>query len=209
MSAGAATVAGIDVGGEKKGFHTVVLRKRQVAGTLSACTAAEVVAWCRALGASAVGIDAPCQWSLTGRARTCERNLARMGVTAFATPRQAIGNAHPFYRWMVNGIELYKNFVAKYRLYDGKSSLNGEPFCFETFPQAIACRLSGEKLSAKYKRADRRRVLHEAGITSDALMNIDEVDAALCALAAQYVLAGRFTSHGDAAEGFILLPLTA
>ena len=38
-------------------------------------------------------------------------------------------------------------------------------------------------------------------------MNIDLVDAALCAVAANAVLAGRFKSYGDLAEGFVLAPV--
>ena len=71
---------------------------------------------------------------------------------------------------------------------------------------AIACSLAGRNLSAKNKRADRRRLLVQAGISSEALPTIDDIDAALCALSAQHVLAGRFKAYGDAAEGFILLP---
>jgi predicted RNase H-like nuclease len=50
-------------------------------------------------------------------------------------------------------------------------------------------------------------LLEQAIQTTDALTSIDEVDAALCALAAQYVLAGSFNVFGDAAEGFILVPI--
>jgi predicted RNase H-like nuclease len=35
---------------------------------------------------------------------------------------------------------------------------------------------------------------------------MDEIDAALCAFAAQHVLRGRFNTYGDAVEGFILVP---
>jgi hypothetical protein len=41
------------------------------------------------------------------------------------------------------------------------------------------------------------------------LSNIDLVDAALCALAAQALLAGRFQTYGDAREGFIVVPAWA
>jgi predicted RNase H-like nuclease len=126
-------------------------------------------------------------------------------LSAFCTPSQDIGEVHPFYRWMVNGAGLFRLLVPHYRLYDGRSPVVGS-LCFETFPQAIACRLAGAKLLAKHKRVDRRRLLERAGITSDALTSIDEIDAALCALAARHVLAGSFNAYGDAAEGFILMP---
>jgi predicted nuclease with RNAse H fold len=198
-------VAGIDVGGTKKGFHAVALQEGRVLAKLATCSAADVADWCRTQGASAVGIDAPCQWSLTGRARPCERELAGLGMSAFSTPSRARGAVHPFYRWMVNGAELFRQLALSYRLYDGRSAPL-DPLCFETFPQAIACTLAGKMLLAKNKRGDRRGLLAKAGIATDALKTIDEIDAALCALAAQHVLAGSFKAYGDAAEGFILVP---
>ncbi|HET6678694.1 MAG TPA: DUF429 domain-containing protein [Nitrospira sp.] len=205
MMATEPTVVGVDVGGTQKGFHAVALRHNQIVAKLTTCSALDVATLCREQGAAAVGIDAPCQWSLTGRARPCERELAGLGMSVFSTPSQAVGQVHPFYRWMVNGAELFQLLVPDYRLYDGRSAPL-DPLCFETFPQAIACSLAGRNLSAKNKRADRRRLLVQAGISSEALPTIDDIDAALCALSAQHVLAGRFKAYGDAAEGFILLP---
>ena len=199
------TVVGVDVGGTQKGFHAVALRHNQIVAKLTTCSALDVATLCREQGVAAVGIDAPCQWSLTGRARPCERELAGLGMSVFSTPSQEVGQVHPFYRWMVNGAELFQLLVPDYRLYDGRSAPL-DPLCFETFPQAIACSLAGRNLSAKNKRADRRRLLVQAGISSEALPTIDDIDAALCALSAQHVLAGRFKAYGDAAEGFILLP---
>ena len=205
MMATEPTVVGVDVGGTQKGFHAVALRHNQIVAKLTTCSALDVATLCREQGAAAVGIDAPCQWSLTGRARPCERELAGLGMSVFSTPSQAVGQVHPFYRWMVNGAELFQLLVPDYRLYDGRSAPL-DPLCFETFPQAIACSLAGRNLSAKNKRADRRRLLVQAGISSEALPTIDDIDAALCALSARHVLAGRFKAYGDAAEGFILLP---
>ena len=200
-----AIAVGIDVGGAKKGFHAVALLKRRVVATLTTCSAADITLWCIQQGAAAVGVDAPCRWSVSGRSRPCERELASHGISAFSTPTRATGEAHPFYRWMVNGLALYKRLASHYCLYDGRSPLV-EPFCFETFPHAIACALEGKRLSADRKRMDRRRLLERAGFAVQALTSIDQVDAALCALSAQHVLAGRFHTYGDAAEGFILVP---
>ena len=203
MKAPSHTVAGIDVGGTKKGFHAVALREETVVAKLATSAPGHVVAWCRELHVSAVGIDAPCRWRHTGRARSCERELAGLGMSCFFTPSKRVGEVHPFYRWMVNGAELFRLLAPQYRLYDGRLD---EPLCFETFPQAIACSLAGKTLSAKNKRVERRRLLDQAALTADALTSIDEIDAALCALAAQHVLAGSFKVFGDGAEGFILLP---
>jgi predicted nuclease with RNAse H fold len=197
-------VVGIDVGGPKKGFHAVALRDGRVLDKLASPSPGHIVDWCLVHKAEAVGIDAPCRWSMTGQARPCERELAGLGIAAFSTPSATIGGVHPFSRWMVNGIALYDLLLSHYRLYDGDSCLS-DRVCFETFPQAIACTLAGKRLSARQKRMDRRRLLEQAGI-AEPLTTIDEVDAALCALSAVYVLAGRFASYGDAAEGYILLP---
>ena len=199
------TVVGIDVGGVKKGFHVVALREGQFLEKLATRDPLTVLTWCRALKASVIGIDAPCKWSLTGRARPCERELSGSGLSSFFTPSMAIGHVHPFYGWMVNGAELFRLLGPHYRLFDGRSTALS-PACFETFPHAVACVLAGRTLSAKQKRFDRRRLLGRAGIVTDSLTNIDEVDAALCALTAQHFLAGTFKAYGDDAEGYIVVP---
>jgi predicted nuclease with RNAse H fold len=197
---------GVDVGGKSKGFHAAALRGGQLTGKLTTCDPEEIVNWCRSRKASAVGIDAPCQWSLKGGARPCECELARLGIAAFATPSMTKGRHNSFYQWMVNGADLFHLLAPHYRLYDaGRPSQR--PVCFETFPHAIACTLAGRRLYAKEKRTDRRRLLIEAGIAADQLDNLDEIDATLCALAAQHFLAGRFKAYGDAAEGFIIVPI--
>lgn len=198
-------MAGVDVGGPKKGFHAVALRNGRFFEKLATRDPAHVVQWCLALHARAVGVDAPCCWSLSGGARPCERELARAGITAFSTPGLTVGQRHPFYGWMLNGAELFRLLTRHYRLFDGRSALS-RPICFETFPHAAACALAGTILSAKRKRRDRPRLLRRAGLSLDALLNIDEADAALCALTADYLRAGRFKTYGDASEGFILIP---
>jgi predicted RNase H-like nuclease len=44
------------------------------------------------------------------------------------------------------------------------------------------------------------------GVDASALRNIDYIDAALCAVAAQHVNAGTFRSYGDRSSGFIFVP---
>jgi predicted nuclease with RNAse H fold len=198
-------VVGVDVGGAKKGFHAVALRGGKFFGKLATADAAAVVTWCRSLNALAVGVDAPCKWSLNGHARPCERALAFAGFSTFATPSAALGERHPFYGWMVNGIELYRLLNPRFRLYDEQSSA-ATPVCFETFPQAIACALAGKMLSAKNKRIERPRLLQQAGISLDSTAGIDTVDAALCALTAHHFLMDQYHTYGEAEEGFIIVP---
>lgn len=196
---------GIDVGGPKKGFHAVALRDGCYWDKFAAPDATSVVAWCQRSGARAVGIDAPCCWSSTGRARSAERTLANEGIYAFATPSQVVAENRAFYRWMLNGAELFNLIELHYQLFDGSKTVTG-PVCFETFPHAVACALAGEVVSAKQKSFVRRELLNKAGINTKVLSNIDTVDAALCALTAHYYLAGNFKAYGDAKDGFIVVP---
>jgi predicted nuclease with RNAse H fold len=199
-------VVGVDVGGVKKGFHAVALHEGTFAGKRSSCDARVIVQWCRSMDASVVAVDAPCAWSLTGRRRSCERELAGIDIQAFATPSVAIGQRHPFYGWMLNGAKLFRLLGQRYQMYSGQHSLLQRPLCFETFPHAIACALAGRILSAKSKRVDRRRLLNQAGIATDVLRNMDELDAALCASAAHHFLSGTFKHYGDEDEGYIIVP---
>src|SRR5262249_26454282 len=146
-----------------------------------------------------------CRWSRTGRARSCERELASEGIHAFATPNQVIEESHKFYRWMHNGTDLYRLFMPHYRLFDVQHSTS-YALCFDTFPHAIACALAKDVLRAKDKRADRPKLLRDAGLSLEFLENIDMVDAALCALTAHHMLAGTIKTYGDAQEGFIVVP---
>ena len=198
-------VVGVDVGGSKKGFHAVAMQASKVLDKLVTCDTAAVVDWCRSVNASIVGIDAPCKWSRTGRRRPCECELAGLGISAFSTPSLAIGQVHPFYGWMLNVAELFRQLAPHYLLYEGRTPAR-DHVCFETFPHAIACALAGQILSAKNKRIDRIRLLDESGIPICSLKNIDEVDAALCALTTYHFLAGTFKAYGDETEGHIVVP---
>ena len=199
------TVAGIDVGGKGKGFHAVVMRNgiltaRAIAGTQEAAD------WCVAEGAQVVAVDAPMGWSTSGRSRQAERELKWDGVIiqCFRTPDAETGGTKAFYGWVWNGMELYDCLAHHYRRYDGMNRA-GE-LVFETFPNAVACALAGRVIPAKPKPATRRGLLQAQGLDHSRLKNIDEVDAALCALTALRFVEGRTMQFGNAAEGFIVVP---
>jgi predicted RNase H-like nuclease len=83
----------------------------------------------------------------------------------------------------------------------------GRRVCFETFPHAITCALlRSEVASAKRKRTQRREILEDAGIEATSLRSIDEVDATLCALTANFLLEGKVVAYGDELGGFIVVP---
>jgi predicted nuclease with RNAse H fold len=198
-------VVGIDVGGPRKGFHAVALSDGNYLAKYAHSDATAMAAWCHQMAAQAIGIDAPCRWSSTGRARQAERALASVGISAFATPSGEAAHSRPFYHWMLNGAELFRLVEKRYPLYDGSTSVFA-PVCFETFPQAVACALAGEIVSAKQKKTIRRDLLRKAGIDTSEFTNIDMVDAALCALTAYYLLSGTFKTYGDPTDGFIIVP---
>jgi hypothetical protein len=109
-------VAGIDVGGPRKGFHAVALREGSYLDKFASREARDLAAWCIQVGARAVAIDAPCRWSRTGRARPAERALAGAGIHAYATPSLGAAEGHAFYRWMHNGAALYDLIVPHFQL---------------------------------------------------------------------------------------------
>lgn len=89
-------VVGIDVGGPKKGFHGVALRDGSSLSKCDALDARLLVRWCLELEASAIGIDAPCRWSTSGRARPAERELATKHIRCFATPTRHTAECQNF-----------------------------------------------------------------------------------------------------------------
>ena len=202
------SVVGIDVGGERKGFHAVALRGLAIAGQLASRDPREIADWCRALEAQAVGVDAPCRWSITGGSRLAERALMNAGIACFSSPRREVAIAHPrnYYGWMLRGEALFAELEQSHRLFDaGQRSVHG-PVCFETYPQAIACVMAGERVPARNKGVIRRRLLAQAGLDLATLTHIDWVDAALCALAARACLKGRIKVYGGGVEGCIVVP---
>lgn len=202
------TVVGVDVGGPRKGYHAVALGPRRSLVRFHSHSAAAIAAWCVEQQARAVAVDAPCRWRAEGqRARAAERELAADRISCFSTPTRAKALGHAFYTWMFAGEAVYAALASAFPLYAGESRPRG-PLCFETYPQAVACALAGRIVSAdaRTKREVRRGLLAQAGLDPDALPSIDDIDAALCALTARQVLAGRFKAYGDAASGHIVVP---
>lgn len=195
--------AGIDVGGLKKGFHAVALRRRHVLDTFRSTKPEAVAAWCREVGAHVVGVDAPCGWSRDRGSRACERELAADGIRCFSTPTRARAGANPFYSWVRNGEALYAALASRHPLFDGTK--RSGPVCFETFPHGVVCALAGRVVAA-HPKGRRRQVLSDWGLDVSTLGTIDEIDAALCAVSAAAFGAGPMKTYGTAGEGMLLLP---
>jgi predicted RNase H-like nuclease len=201
-------VAGIDVGGRAKGFHGVALRAGAYLDQIASCDVTEVADWCRQINALSIGVDAPCHWSDTGRARPAERELMAQKIWCFSTPSREAAEKHPkdHFGWMINGAKLYAELQNNHALFEDKSEQRSLQICFETFPHAITCALSGTIVSAKHKRRIRRSLLNAAKIDCDQFTNIDQIDAALCALTAHHLALDNYKSYGDATSGFIVVP---
>jgi predicted nuclease with RNAse H fold len=202
------TIAGIDVGGDRKGNHLVILRGTQMLCNLGNATPDQMLERCRAHEVAAVGIDAPCRWRTGAAGRLAEKALARQRIFSFATPARdlAMASKSGFYGWMFNGERVYDAFAAHFALFGGRETITGR-VCFETFPHAITCAFLGTDVaSAKQKGPQRRAILEREGIATAPLTSIDDVDAALCALAARYLLEGRVDTYGDESGGFIVVP---
>jgi len=204
----ASTVAGIDIGGDRKGCHLVILRGTRILCNIKSRTPEYLLQTCIGSDVVAVGIDAPCQWGTEGKGRLAEKELAQRGVFCFATPtrERAISSTSGFYGWMLNGERVYQAFATTYPLLTSRDYSGGR-VSFETFPHAITCAVRGKEFtSARQKRSQRRQLLANVGIDATALRSIDAVDAALCALTAGFLLTGRTYSYGDVAGGYIRVP---
>jgi predicted nuclease with RNAse H fold len=203
------TVVGVDVGGERKGFHAVSLSDNsfEVTQSLNPCDIAE---WCVRRQARTIAVDAPCGWSSESRSRLCERELAieEVKINCFATPTRDRASAHTkgFYGWVFNGEKLYAALrKAGFPLFCDE--LRSDRRCIETFPHAVFCALMGRVTAVKHKKRQRSDLLHKLGYDTAPLRNVDYVDAALCALAARSFQDEQVLKFGDYREGVIMLPM--
>jgi predicted nuclease with RNAse H fold len=201
-------VAGIDIGGDKKGCHLVVLRGTEILCCLNSREPERLARACVEFDASVVGVDSPCRWGIPDAGRAAEKQLARERIFSFSTPprERAQANASGFYGWMFNGERVYQALAETHPLLPD-AHYSGGRVSFETFPHAITCAMLGIGVaSAKRKRHQRRQLLEEAGVATSSLKSIDAVDAALCALTGTFLLKGKTAAYGDGAGGYILVP---
>jgi predicted nuclease with RNAse H fold len=206
---GRITTVGIDVGGERKGFHAVALTGGTTTDQLVTADVEALRDWClNTHNALVIAIDAPCRWSHDGRMRACERELMRQGMHCFASPSRERAVQHPsnYYGWMLRGEALYQALETSHPLCTAHP-IPGERCCMETFPHAITWHLRGGNAQARQKHTQRRDLLQQAGIDLTPLNSIDLVDAALCALTAHLAASGApCTIYGEETEGVIVVP---
>ncbi len=200
-AATAGTVLGVDVAAERRGCDAVALTPDGVAHPQGKVRGRDGMhSLVAAVRPAVVGIDAPRGWAAPGSRRSAERILAARGFSLFTTPDAARGETRPFYAWMRHGFAVHAGAEAVPT--------------YETYPHAVAVVLRGGPPGTgllrdpRTKLAWRRGALDVAGVDHSALRTIDEVDAALCAVAARAVLDGTAELLGDPAEGLLALPLS-
>ena len=202
-------VAGIDVGGARKGFHAVLLKGRRVVDQLNTHDPEALARWC--LRAERIAIDAPCGWALPGeRSRLCERQLAAQGVRCFATPTResALASRSNFYGWVLRGEALYQA-LQRYRVPIARDAQALQGRCsFESFPHGITVALSPQiEVKAAFKLEQRSALLERFGVSLSGLNSIDWIDAAVCALAGQHISQGAAAEiYGEPEGGLLVLP---
>jgi predicted nuclease with RNAse H fold len=203
------TAVGVDVGGERKGFHAVAITDGDYASHLSTRDVQELSHWCReTMRARVIAIDAPCRWSNDGHSRPAERELMQKGIWCFSTPtrEQAVGHRTNHFGWMLRGEELFRALADGFPLCRELPAA-ARKCCFETFPHAITWHLLGGNADAPQKRKQRRALLERSGIDLTRLTNIDLIDAALCALTAYHAARGdECEAFGEPDTGLIIVP---
>lgn len=191
------TVVGIDVGGERKGFHGCALRGGEIVdGPERLSDVPAAVAWVRPHRPSIVALDSPKTCAPAGKSsREDERELNAAVCGIRWTPERPRLADNPYYEWVEHGLKLYdelaKGGIARERL-------------IEVFPTAAWTRLSGprEKRSrAKWSTA----ALAELGLTGlpSRRLNQDDRDAVVAAFVARLHAEGEGRTQ---AFGEIIVP---
>lgn len=203
------TTVGIDVGGERKGFHAVAITDGAYLSRCLSKDAQGLARWCReSVGAQVIAVDAPCRWSKDGHPRPAERKLMKQRISCFSTPtrEQAVAHRRNYFGWMLRGEELFRELENDFHLCHKLPEAN-QKCCFETFPHAITWPLRGGNADASQKRKQRRTLLEQAGIGLTNSTNIDLIDAALCALTAYQAATGQeCLTFGEPDTGLIIVP---
>ena len=104
-------VAGVDVGGKRKGFHLAVIEGDRVTELEQYPDAQTLATHLIEMKPQAVGIDSPPEWAPDGqKSRPAEREFAKKRICGIRyTPDRTTAQAHPgtYYEWIFNGMELW------------------------------------------------------------------------------------------------------
>lgn len=80
------TVAGIDIGGAKKGNHLVILKGQDILRSINHSDPNYLIQQCHEQHVSVIGIDSPCGWGLLNFGRAAEKALAKERIYCFSIP---------------------------------------------------------------------------------------------------------------------------
>jgi hypothetical protein len=99
---------------------------------------------------------------------------------------------------MIAGVAFYQALHTQDPLFQGGAL--DRVVAIVTFPHAISCALAGRVVSAREKRTERPDLLRCIEIEPVNFGNIDEVDAALCAVAARTFATNTFKTFGESSR---------
>jgi predicted nuclease with RNAse H fold len=153
-----------------------------------------------------VAIDSPPAWGTSGGCRQTEAALRALGIQSYGTPSDPKKSDNPFYDWMRVGFKVFD--IAASRHFHRYSTGDVLHAAIEVYPHASAVVLAGYlPPTGTRKREWRTEILEKAGVASDKLRSLDQVDAALAALTGLLAANGEFIAPGDPDEGVIVLPV--
>jgi predicted nuclease with RNAse H fold len=184
--------AGVDVGGQRKGFDAAVIDDRRVLELRGGLSCQQVVDLVTAHSPAVVAIDSPRTCAPDGQTcRDDERLLARSVCGIRWTPDRQHVRGSPYYAWILEGLKLFDAL-----------SRAGAGAVIEVFPTASWTRWCG-------KRGSRSRATWTGqGLTAlglegiPARTNQDQRDAIAAAMTARQHSAGMTEAIGD-----IVVPL--
>jgi predicted nuclease with RNAse H fold len=184
------TVVGIDVGGERKGFHGCAIDgERIVAGPQAIGGVEAAVDWVAWFEPTTIAIDSPCEAAPAGtKARPDEVEFNRAGICGirFTPPLdQLAGN--PYYAWIVHGLRLYEALATR---------LPGTAL-IETFPTA-AWTIWHEPRGKQARGAWSQDAFDSLGLAGAPARRLsqDDRDAVAAALVAHRHEEGETTAYG-------------
>lgn len=185
---------GIDVGGEKKGFHTAILfeGETRVHALLHFYEVTDLIRFLKSFSTQkkaclkAIAIDGPARaYRSSKNIRSAEKELVSAGYRVFYTPEK--GTDSNFTNWMHQSEKLHSSLHAELNV----------PV-YETFPSAVRDQLHASQLNLPLRLlADKNRKKHTT----------DYIDASLCAYTAREVDLNRARVYGNNdTDGGIYLP---
>jgi predicted nuclease with RNAse H fold len=178
--------AGVDVGGQRKGFDVAVVDTGRVLGIERRCSSPEAVLdVLRLHKPTFVGVDSPCSAAPDGATlRECERELRDAVCGIRWTPDQAtLVGGNRYYEWIRRGLDLYRALKA------------GGWSWIEVFPTASWTRWEGERRGSRAVWT--KNALPNLGLKDlPARTNQDTRDAIAAALTARQHSLGEAQAFG-------------